>query len=49
MKEDKKLMDFDDTETAEDLHKAFISEFGELTDEEIDKLFEKTFVESNKE
>lgn len=41
MREDK--MDFDDNETAEDLNKAFVDEFGELSDEEIDKLYEKTF------
>lgn len=49
MKNDKDKMDFDDTETAEELHEAFVSVFGELTDEEIDELFKETFVKQSKD
>ena len=41
MKKDK--MDFDDTETADDLNKAFVDEFGDLSDAEIDELYQNTF------
>lgn len=43
MRRDNEKLDFDDTETAEDLHEAFVSEYGNLSDEELDELFEKTF------
>lgn len=36
-------MDFDDTETDDDIINDFESEHGKLSDKELDELFKKTF------
>lgn len=43
LKKEKRKLDFDDNESADELNKSFINEFGDLSDEEVDRLYEKTF------
>lgn len=42
------LFDFDDNETSESLHNAFVQIYGELTDKELDAEFERIFGKQEK-